>query len=492
MLREGRLRKGMDRRVAEYTSSLEEDRRIFRQVVKINIAHTIMLHRKGIISREDASKVLSPLLELLETPPSRLKLAPELEDIHMVVEDYVTRKAGRVGGKIHIAKSRNDQVAAALRLQAIEELTAVEMELLALARALAARARETAEVVVPGYTHLQVGEPTTFGHYLLAYAQAFLRDCRRIAGACERLDSSPMGACSLAGTSFGVDRKMVAGLLGFSRVDANTMDAVSSRDTLLEAMAALSIAMVNISRLSEDMIIWSSLEFGFVDLPEEFCSTSSIMPQKKNPVAFETARAKAGEVIGLLSGALSMVKALPQSYNLDLQELTPLLWRSSDETRQAAEMVRMIVSGLRVNPERMMRSVEAGFATAVDLANWLVRSHGLDFRQAHAVAGRVVYNAIRDGKGLKDIGPDDVAAAAAEVMGRRVEIPAWTLREILDPLKAVSSRKVEGGPSPAEIRRQVKMVEREISGLLNENRRRAKRISLAEKKLLRIARGICG
>jgi len=431
-------------------------------------------------------------LELLRVRPSRLRLSPDLEDIHMVVEDYVLRRAGEVGGKIHIAKSRNDQVAAAIRLQAIEELASVERELLGLVEALVEKAEETTEIVMPGYTHLQVGEPTTFGQYLLAYAQAFLRDCKRIAAARNGLDSCPMGSCALAGTSFDVDRRMVAKLLGFSRIDANTMDAVSSRDWLLEAMAALSITMTNISRLSEDMIIWSSLEFGFVDLPEEFCSTSSIMPQKKNPVVFETARAKAAEVIGLLSGAFSIVKALPQSYNLDLQELTPLLWKSVDETRQAVGVVRIIVSGLRVNPDRMMRSVEAGFATAVDLANWLVKSCGLGFRQAHAVVGRVVRNLIDEGRSLKDIRSDDIERAANEVLGSRVKIPDDVIAEVVDPLRAVSSRDVEGGPSPARVRQQVKAVEREISRLSESNREAVRRLSLAEERLLRTARRMCG
>lgn len=481
----------MDKRIAEYTSSLEEDIRILRQVVKINIAHVLMLFKMKIVSAKEASKILSALLELLEIPPSKLRLRPELEDIHMVVEDFVIKKAGEVGGKIHIAKSRNDQVVAAIRLQIKDEILDITKKLLDLIEVLRQKADETAEVLMPGYTHLQVGEPTTFGHYLLSHVQTLWRDLDRFMQVYNRVNSSPMGSCSFAGTSFKIDRKMVAELLGFERIDRNTMDAVGSRDWLLELMSASAILMTNLSRISEDMIILSSLEFGFVDLPEEVCSTSSIMPQKKNPVVFEVIRAKAAEVIGLLSGAMSLVKGLPQSYNLDFQELTPLLWRSLDETKHAIEATSLAVRGMKVNEEKMRKSIEKGFATIVELANELVRSYNLSFRQAHAVAGRVVLNAIKDGKTLEKIGADDVARASSEVLGRRIEISESSLRRILDPTNAVKSRNVEGGPSPSRIKEEVLRLQKEIQILAKKLTGEKEKLKAAEEKLIMMAKEVC-
>lgn len=491
MLRKGRFEKEIDKRAAEYTSSLKEDIRIFKQVVKINIAHVLMLLKMRIISAEEASKILSALLELLEISPSKLQLRPELEDIHMVIEDFVIKKIGNVGGKIHIAKSRNDQVAAAIRLQIKEETLDIAKKLIDLIEVLSQKADEAAEVVMPGYTHLQIGEPTTFGHYLLSYVQMFWRDLERFLQAYSRVNSSPMGSCSLAGTSFKINRKMIANLLGFERVDRNTMDAVSSRDWLLELMATSTILMTNLSRLSEDMIIWSSLEFGFVDLPEEFSSTSSIMPQKKNPVVFEVIRAKAAEVIGLFSGASSLVKGLPQSYNLDFQELTPLLWRSLDEAKRAIEMTSWIVKEIKVNEGRMKDSMEKGFATIVELANELVRSYGLSFRQAHAVAGRVVLNAIKNGKTLENIHPEDVVRASLEVLGRKIEISS-SLKEILDPANVVRSRNVEGGPSPSRIREETRRLQKEIRISKRKLASEKEKMEVLEKRLIKMAKEVCG
>ncbi|MEM2250533.1 MAG: argininosuccinate lyase [Candidatus Hadarchaeales archaeon] len=491
MLRKGRFEKEMDKRIAKYTSSLEEDIRIFRQVVKINIAHVLMLLKMKIISAKEASKILSALLELFEISPSKLRLRPEFEDIHMVVEDFVIKKVGDIGGKIHIAKSRNDQVVAALRLQIKEEILDIARKLLDLIQVFNQKADETAEIVMPGYTHLQVGEPTTFGHYLLSYVQMFWRDLERFLQAYDRVNSSPMGSCSFAGTSFNIDRKIVAELLGFERIDKNTMDAVSSRDWLLESMTASAILMTNLSRLSEDMIIWSSLEFGFVDFPEEFSSTSSIMPQKKNPIVFEVVRAKAAETIGLLSGAMSLVKGLPQSYNLDLQELTPLLWRSFDETKHAIEVVSLAVREIRVNEERMKHSMEKGFATIVELANELVRSYGLSFRQAHAVAGRVVLNAIKDGKTIKKINVSDVARASSEILGRKIEISESVLKKILDPTSAIKSRNIEGGPSLNRIKEEVLRLQKEIDALTRKLTSEKEKLEVVEKKLIKMAKEVC-
>jgi len=489
MLRTGRFGKEMDPLAAEFTSSLSDDLRIFKEVVRINIAHALMLADQGILKKEEVAALLPSLLELYEKDPRELELKPELEDIHMVVENYIASNLGMgLGGKLHTAKSRNDQVAAAIRLRLREDLLEVESAIVELTSALVEVAERNLKVLMPGYTHLQVAEPTTFAHFLLAYVQAFLRDMRRLEEAYESVNSSPMGACALAGTSFPINRGEVANLLGFKRVDANTMDAVGSRDTLVESLGALAISMATLSRLAEEIIIMSSGEFSFLELPDEFSSTSSIMPQKKNQVVAEIARAKSAKVIGNLAGALSVLKALPQAYSLDLQELTPLVWSSVDDTRVSFKVMAKMLRNVKVNSEVMRAAVTRGFAIATELANSLVKKYGLSFREAHSVVGYMVAKAVESGKSISQLSVVDLERAAKEVLGKEIKISMHDFDIAVDPLNAVRSKEVEGGPAPKVANSQLRDSKKKLKQHKKFVDQRRKFIQKTERRLMKRAK----
>lgn len=463
LLRRGRFARPMEPTASEYISSMKDDKVIFHPVVQINIAHAIMLAEQGIISDEEARAILKALHDLHRGGISKLDLRPELEDIHMAVEEFVIKETGEeIGGKIHTAKSRNDQVSAAIRLTLRKKLLDLGDLMLKLANTLLAQAEKNIETIMPGYTHLQTAEPTTFGHYLLSYCAAFLRDIERIEHTYEMTNSSPMGACAFAGTSFPIDRARVAYLLGFKRVDENTMDAVGSRDFALQSMSAAAIAMTNLSRLAEEIILWSSAEFSLIDMPDELSSTSSIMPQKKNPVVAELARAKAARVIGNLAGGLALMKALPQAYNLDLQELTPLLWNSIDETINSFEVMEKLIAALKPKQDEMLKHAERGFSAATELAATLVREAGLSFREAHSIVGRMISMAIVNNRTAAELTSEDLKKASQEVIGREITLDQEKLKRALSVKNCVSSRNIIGAPGPKAVKRQLTALKREI------------------------------
>ncbi|MFQ6130385.1 MAG: argininosuccinate lyase, partial [Candidatus Hadarchaeaceae archaeon] len=462
MLRRGRFERAMNPLASEYISSMEADARIFHSVMQVNLAHTIMLAEKKIITEQDAAAILRALYELHERGVEGLELRPELEDIHMAIEEFVIKATGEdVGGKLNTAKSRNDQVATAIRLTLRKEVLDVEERLLELVSALVALGEKNTGVIMPGYTHLQVAQPTTFAHWLTAHASAILRDVGRIKQVYDAANSCPMGACALAGTSFSIDRMRVAHLLGFKRIEKNAMDAISSRDFALQAMSSLAIAMVNLSRLAEELMLWSSSEFGMIELPEEFAATSSIMPQKKNPVVAELARAKASRVFGSLSGALAVMKALPQSYNLDLQDLTPSLWNSIDETRDTAVVMAKLIGAIEPNRETMRKRAEGGFAAATELADVLVRKAGLAFRDAHAIVGKMVARATNEGRGPGELNVEDLRAASKEILDKEIHLKPEELRGALDLDKCIAARDLPGGPAPKAVHEQLKALKRD-------------------------------
>ncbi len=489
ILRKGRFERPMDPLAAEYTSSMQFDARIFYSVVQVNIAHAVMLAERKIIPEKDAAAILKALVELHKTGVGGLELRPELEDIHMAVEEYVSKVAGKgAGGKLHTAKSRNDQVAAAIKLTLRKNLLDVKVAFLELIDAMIALAEKNTNTIMPGYTHLQVAEPTTFAHYLSAYCSAFLRDVERLEQAHEPVNSCPLGACAFAGTSFPIDRARVAHLLGFKHIDENTMDAVSSRDFALQAMSALAIAMTNVSRLAEELSLWSSAEFNMVEIPDEFVSTSSIMPQKRNPVVAEIARAKTGRVLGNLAGALALMKALPQSYNLDLQELTPLLWGSVDDVKNSAEVMAKLVRALEPKREIMRKRAEESFAVATELADALVRKAGLAFRDAHAIVGRMVAQAAKEGRTAGQLNIEDLLTASNEIIGKDIGMTSEELKEALDLDKCVAAKSLPGGPAPNAVKEQLKSLRtkaKKYSKLVRAHRRM---ITKVEVKLLQEAK----
>lgn len=489
MLRKGRFEGEMEPLASEFTSSMQADVRIFDSVVRVNMAHMVMLVERKIVSIKDAAAILRALHDLYSRGVDGLELRPELEDIHMAVEEFVVKATSEeIGGKLHTAKSRNDQVAAAIRMTLRKDLLDVEELLLELVASIIAQGEKNTDVIMPGYTHLQVAQPTTFAHWLAAHAFAFLRDVERLERANDAVNSCPMGACALAGTGFPIDRMRVAHLLGFKRVDENTMDAVSSRDFALQVMSALAIAITNLSRLAEELVLWNSTEFSIIEMPDEFVTTSSIMPQKKNPVVAELARAKAGRVIGNLSGALAMIKALPQSYNLDLQELTPLLWDSIDGVRDSAAVMAKLVGAIKPKRETMRKFAEEGFATATELADVIVREVGLTFREAHAIVGRMIARAAEKGKTTGTLDIEDLKTASKEILGKEIQFSSEKFREALDLDKCVAARALPGGPAPKIVQGQLKMLKHEIKNRSKLVRARRRAITKAEVKLLKEVR----
>ena len=436
--------------IAQYTSSIKSDVPLIGPVIEINKAHIVMLAKQGILNINDAA----PILKALDELPPDMKLDPRLEDVHMHVEAYVIGKLGEeVGGKLHMAKSRNDQVATAIRMALRTYLLEIVQALIELRKTLLARCSEYLEAVMPGYTHLQHAQPITIAHHLLAYHDALERDTKRLMDAHSCVNLSPMGACALATTSFKLNRELVAELLGFDGLLENSVDAVSARDFVVEVLADFALIMTNLSRMGEEAVLWSTSEFSTVILPDTYVSTSSIMPQKRNPVVAELLRAKTAHVYGDLMAALTILKALPLSYSLDLQEITSHLWNAYEVTLTSIKMATGLFKGLKFDKQRWLELVSGDFSTATELADMLVREHNLPFRTAYTIIGKLVHKVASEGKKMKDITPGMLSAAIAEAIGMKVQINREKFFAALNPIESVNVKSVIGGPSSIEVLR---------------------------------------
>ena len=448
LLRKGRL-KSARKDVILFTSSAKDDEEILKQIVDINKAHIIMLVETGIISKDDGGKILRVLTGL----ENKVKLRPEHEDAHVAIEEEVIRTVGdEIGGNLNLAKSRNDQVATAIRMKLRQELLKIAGEIINIQESLLKKAEGNIEVLIPGYTHLQPAQPITFAHYLLAQFDALQRDLERLREAYRRVDQCPMGAGALAATSFPIKRERVAELLGFSGVLENSLDAVSTRDFLLESLAVLSIMAVNVSRITEDFIVWSTMEFGILELPDEFAFTSSIMPQKKNPDVLEVIRARMAHIIGDFIASATILKALPTGYNLDFQEATPKLWSATETAQRCLKMLSEVLLNLKVHSSVMFRP-ELSFLAATELANTLVRDHGVPFRTAHRIVGAIVKNLVEEGKSLRDLTSEMLAGISKRILGSPITLEKEELMRIVDLSRCVESCNVRGGPSKEDVER---------------------------------------
>jgi len=437
--------------VAKFTSSRKDDERLAKAVIDINKAHVIMLMEQKIIQWQDGATILKALSKL-----SGVKLDPAAEDVHMAVEEVVLSETGsEIGGNLHIAKSRNDQVATAIRMQLRNELTELMLKVIQMQESLIDTASKHVDTVILEYTHLQAAQPVTFAHYLLSHVQALERDLGRLQGAYERVNLSPLGSGALATTSFPISRKRTAELLGFDAVLENSIDAVSSRDFILETQAALALMAVNLSRFAEDLIIWSSLEFGTVALPDDFASTSSIMPQKKNPEVLEVIRARASHALGDFVASTAALKSLPTTYNLDFQEITPKLWASIDNLSSSIAIFTEFVPNLKVSPD-VEGKAAAGFVAATELANMLVQKHNIAFRTTHKIVGALVKSLIDSKQTLLDATPEMLQKVAKEVAGVKLTVKKEDIVTSINPRKIVETYKVQGGPSPVEVERAIK------------------------------------
>jgi len=452
LLRGGRIT-SVRKDVVKFTSSIKSDQRLLKSVIKINEAHVAMMMEQKIIAWSDGVRLLQALSEL----NSKMKLKPSLEDIHMAVEEEVMKKVGsEIGGNLHIAKSRNDQVATAIRMALRENLIDLMTSVVGLQEALTKLAEEHVRTVVPGYTHLQPAQPVTFAHYLLSYVDGLERDFQRLEEAYKRVNLCPMGAGALATSSFPINREKMAELLGFGEVLENSIDAVSSRDFALETMAVLTIMTVGVSRLVEDLIVWSSPDFGVIELPDRFSSTSSIMPQKKNPDVLEVIRARMSHALGNFVTSVATMKALPSSYNLDLQEITPRLWESLENITSSLDMLSKLVPNLKVSKNAFSKP-HLSFSASTELANMLVRKYKVPFRTAHRIVGSLIRILIEYKLALDDVTPELLQKVTQDSSGISLNINIEDIREATDPLKIVKSYNARGGPSPTEVKRMLKI-----------------------------------
>ncbi len=444
----------------DINASIDFDKRLFAQDIAGSKAHCDMLAETGIISREDADAIHQGLDTIvLEIEAGEFNFSRALEDVHMNIESRLAELIGPVAGKLHTARSRNDQVATDFRLSLRDAIAQLDELLAGLQRALADKAHEHAATVMPGFTHLQTAQPVTFGHHCLAYVEMIARDRGRFADARKRTNESPLGAAALAGTSFPIDREMTAIALGFDRPAANSLDAVSDRDFVLETLSAASITAMHLSRLSEEIVIWSTASFGFLTLSDKFTTGSSIMPQKRNPDAAELVRAKTGAVFGAFTHLLIVMKGLPLAYSKDMQEDKEPAFAALDTLSLMLAAMTGMVMDMEPNAAAMRKAAGAGYATATDLADWLVRKLDMPFRDAHRITGQIVALAEERGIGLSRLALEQMQEIEPRISD--------DIFSVLSVPNSVKSRKSFGGTAPSNVRKQarnwIKRLEKEAA-----------------------------
>ncbi|HEY8344685.1 MAG TPA: argininosuccinate lyase [Bacillota bacterium] len=439
----GRFSKQTDERMNDFHSSLSFDQRLAVDDIQGSIAHARMLGETGIIPKEDAEKIIKGLEGILtDLLAGKVTFDPEAEDIHMNIEAILTERLGPVGKKLHTARSRNDQVALDLRLYLARQVEVVNLELKNLQTVLVNTAEQHLETMMPGYTHLQRAQPVSLAHHLLAYFEMFRRDRERLQQTLDRIKISPLGSGALAGTIFPLDREMVAKELGLNGITRNSLDAVADRDFVLETIFNACMIMMHLSRFCEELILWASSEWGFIDLDDAYATGSSMMPQKKNPDAAELIRGKTGRVYGDLIALLTVMKGLPLAYNKDLQEDKEAVFDALDTTLSCLRIFTPMLATATFNREKMEKATVDGFLNATDLADFLVQ-RGLPFRQAHAVVGKAVAQCIQAGLRLEEMSEEELSALSG------VDVSGF--RECLDMKKCLEKRRVAGGPSPQAV-----------------------------------------
>ncbi|MCO5158724.1 MAG: argininosuccinate lyase [Aquamicrobium sp.] len=445
----GRFASGPAAIMEAINASISFDRKLYAQDIKGSVAHSRMLAATGIISAGDQAEIERGLNTILsEIEEGRFEFSAKLEDIHMNVEARLAALIGTAAGRLHTARSRNDQVAVDFRLWVKDELFRLDAALTALIEAFLDRAQEHAATVMPGFTHLQTAQPVTFGHHCMAYVEMFSRDLSRVRDALRRMDESPLGAAALAGTGFPIDRHMTAEALGFREPTRNSIDSVSDRDFALEFLSLAAICATHLSRLAEEIVIWSTPQFGFIRLSDQFSTGSSIMPQKKNPDAAELVRAKTGRVNGHLIGLLTVMKGLPLAYSKDMQEDKEAVFDAAETLDLMVAAMTGMVRDMGINAAAMKKAAGSGYSTATDLADWLVREAGLPFREAHHVTGRAVALAEKKGVALDRLS----LAELQEIDGRITD----AVFGVLSVNASVKSRASFGGTAPGEVRRQIR------------------------------------
>lgn len=444
----GRFSKSTDEMINEFQASINFDKRMYHEDIRGSIAHARMLAKCGILTEEDKDKIVAGLEDIeQQIEDGDFDFSVDLEDIHMNIEKRLTEAIGEAGGRLHTARSRNDQVALDTHMYIRRQVTEVQKEIENLQQALVETAEKYSDVIMPGYTHLQRAQPILFAHHLLAYFSMLARDFARFEGVYRRADLMPLGAGALAGTTFPIDRAYVASQLHFEQVYNNSLDAVSDRDYIMEFLSAASILMVHLSRLSEETILWCSREFHFIELDDAHCTGSSMMPQKKNPDVSELVRGKTGRVIGHLMAMLTTVKGLPLAYNKDLQEDKEGIFDAIDTVKFSLAVYAQLIRGMKVRAEVMKKAVTEDFSNATDLADYLVKK-GMPFRKAHAVAGKAVHQCIEAGKYLEDMSLKEFQALSP--------LFGADIKDAIRPETCVKNRNSYGGTSYEQVALQFK------------------------------------
>ena len=443
----GRFQKQLNSRVNDFNSSIHFDCRMYKQDIQGSVAHATMLGKCGIISDEDATLICKALGEILQDlNDGSLDFDMNAEDIHMFIESVLTERIGDVGKRLHTARSRNDQVALDLRLYLRDEIAELKALVLQLINVICNKSEQHAADIMPGYTHLQRAQPVTLGHYLMAYGQMFARDARRLDDVAKNMNVLPLGSCALAGTTYPIDRFMVADMLGFDGVCQNSMDGVSDRDYAIELLSTLSIIMMHLSRFSEEIILWSSSEFGFVDLDDAYSTGSSIMPQKKNPDIAELVRGKTGRVYGDLTTLLTVMKGIPLAYNKDMQEDKEAVFDALDTAKICLELFAAMLDTATFRVATLREAVSKGFINATDCADYMVKK-GLPFRSAYKIVGQLVAYCIEHEKTLETLTMEEYQQASS--------IFENDIYQAIDPDTCVAGRACYGGPAPERVLEQI-------------------------------------
>lgn len=452
----GRFQKETNDVVNDFNSSIQFDGRLYREDITGSIAHATMLGKQGIIEEHESEKIVAGLKKILkEVDAGELDVFnPEYEDIHMNVEVALTKRIGDTGKRLHTARSRNDQVALDMRMYVKKEICEIMELAIAFEKELVAKAKDNLDTVMPGYTHLQRAQPTTFGHYMMAYAQMLRRDISRLEDCYERMDELPLGSGALASTTYPIDRQFVCDKLGFARVTENSLDGVSDRDYCIELMSCLSLMMMHLSRLSEEVISWCSWEWRFAELDDAYSTGSSIMPQKKNPDVCELVRGKTGRVYGDLFTLLTMLKGIPLAYNKDMQEDKEAVFDAIDTVKQCLRVLTPMFSTMQILKDNMKKAALKGFINATDCADYLTKK-GMPFRDAYKTVGQLVAQCVREDKSLADL--------TLEEYKTHSDVFENDVYEAIDLKTCVRGRKVIGGPAPEEVTRQISVIEKFVS-----------------------------
>lgn len=451
---EGRFSKTLDKRTNDFNSSIRFDHKMYKEDIEGSIAHAKMLAKQHIIEKDDENKIIFGLNSILkDIENGSLEFDPNAEDIHMFIEAELTKRIGQSGKKLHTARSRNDQVALDIRMYLKKQVIEIKQNLKNLIYTLLEKAKENTETIMPGYTHMQRAQPITFAHHLMAYVEMFKRDMERLTETYGRIDTCPIGSCALAGTTYNLDREFEAKELGFSKITNNSLDGVSDRDFIIELLADISIIMMHLSRISEEIILWSSWEFKFVELDDAFSTGSSIMPQKKNPDITELIRGKTGRVYGSLMGMLTVMKGTPLAYNKDMQEDKELVFDAIDTVNLSLSTIDPLIKTMTVLKENMKAAAEKGFINATDCADYLVEK-GLPFRDAYKVIGNIVKYCIENNTTLEKL---DLS-----VYKQFNPVFEQDVYQAIDLINCVNKRNIIGGPAKEQVEKQIELVEKEL------------------------------